>query len=178
MINAEDNTYNTTPLYVQPLHADSVLPQKMTDGAAAFDVCSYTAGRDVKTWQQTDDGFEISYTETPDQELILEPMQRAIIPTGLKVCCEPGYCIKAYPRSGLSVKNGLTLVNNAALIDSDYRDELFILVINLSGADQVIKHGERIAQIKVEKLVDTEMVVGDLPATDSNRAGGLGSTSK
>ena len=173
-----NTTDNQTPLYVQPLHADSVLPQKMTDGAAAFDVCAYVAGIGVKTWQQTDDGFEINYTETPVQELILEPMQRAIIPTGLKVCCEPGYCIKAYPRSGLSIKQGLTLVNNTALIDSDYRDELFILVINLSVADQVIKHGERIAQIKVEKLVDTKMIVGDLPETNSNRAGGLWSTSK
>lgn len=185
-------------LYVDPIHEDSTLPQRMTDDAAAWDVCAYLNAVKVKQFQisteqvrldNPQDGYvayaDVTFAENLEEVelghndcIVLRPGERALVPTGLRVACDTGYCIKAYPRSGRSWKEGLSLVNCVALIDADYRNELFILVINHSNTDQVIKHGERIAQIKVEEVLPTKLVVGKLPETTSNRTGGLGSTSK
>ena len=185
-------------LYVDSIHKDSTLPQRMTDDAAAWDVCAYLNAVTVKAVvietaeivvHGSTDGMTTfadvtinedldSHTLGYNDQLVLRPSERALIPTGLRVACDPGYCIKAYPRSGRSWKEGLSLVNCVALIDADYRNELFILVINHSNTDQVIHHGERIAQIKVEEVTPTQLVIGALPETTSKRTGGLGSTGK
>ncbi len=155
-------------LYVEKLHDDAHLPHQMTNDAAAMDVYAYT-----------DNGFD--YYDSMNEEWTssafpIEPGARAIIPTGLKVCCDPGYCIKIYPRSSYATKLGLSLANCVGIIDADYRDELMVAIINHSDEPHIISHGDRITQIMVERVETVEIIEDELPPTDSNRNGGFGST--
>lgn len=155
-------------LYVEKLHEDAKLPFRATDDAACYDVHA-----------NTNNGF--NYYDSMNEEWTsnafpIEPGARAIIPTGLKVCCDPGYCIKIYPRSSYATKLGLSLANCVGVIDADYRDELMVAIINHSDEPHIISHGDRIAQIMVERVEPVQTVLGQLPPTDSNRNGGFGST--
>ena len=161
-------------LYVERLRVDSKPPFKTTKHAACFDVFVNLSGPDsVKTFNVNNQRIEINVFNHP---VTLQPGQRALIPTGLKICCEIGYCVKVYARSGLSVKKGLSLANCVGIIDADYRDELYIAVINNSSEPLIIDHDERIAQVMVEKVEDTKIIGGELPPIDSNRDGGFGHT--
>lgn len=111
-----------------------------------------------------------------DKGLRLAPMQRVIVPTGLRVEIPPGYEMQLRPRSGLALKQGLTLLNTPGTIDSDYRGPLGILVVNLGQAGFGIQHGERLAQIVVAPVVQADFVeTFGLGETDRG-AGGFGST--
>ncbi|WP_028973534.1 dUTP diphosphatase [Spirochaeta cellobiosiphila] len=88
-----------------------------------------------------------------DKEILLKPGKRALVPTGLFMEIPPGYEIQVRPRSGLAYKNGVTLVNSPGTIDSDYRGEIKILLINLGEEDFTIKDGMRIAQLVVAPLI-------------------------
>lgn len=111
-----------------------------------------------------------------DESVTLKPLQRILVPTGIYFEIPAGYEGQVRPRSGLAVKKGITCLNSPGTIDSDYRGEVKVLLINLSQEEQVINAGERIAQIvfvKVEKAVLT--VVQEL--TDTLRSsGGFGHT--
>lgn len=85
------------------------------------------------------------------EEIILQPMQRMLIPTGLYMELEPGYEAQIRPRSGLAFKHGITVLNSPGTIDADYRGELKILLINLSNEAFTITNGERIAQMVIAK---------------------------
>ena len=109
-------------------------------------------------------------------DLVLEPMERALIPTGLAIALPHGFEAQVRPRSGLSLKRGIGLVNSPGTIDSDYRGELLIPVINFDRQPQRIEHGERVAQMviaPVAQVVWREVEV--LPETERS-AGGFGST--
>jgi dUTP pyrophosphatase len=157
-------------LYVEKLHEGAKLPFRATNDAAAMDVCAYTTNKIIKVYDELNDGYNTTST------LTIEPGMRAIVPTGLKVCCDPGYCVKIYPRSSYATKLGLSLANCVGVIDADYRDELMVAIINHSDEPHIISHGDRIAQIMVERVEPVQMVQGRLPPTDSNRNGGFGST--
>jgi dUTP pyrophosphatase len=106
----------------------------------------------------------------------LQPHERALIPTGLFVELPYGYEAQIRPRSGLAIRNGITCLNSPGTIDSDYRGEIKIILINLSGEEQVIQPGDRIAQMviqKVEKITWT--IVEELKITSRNE-GGFGHT--
>jgi len=108
----------------------------------------------------------------------LMPLERVLIPTGLFIEIPPGYEAQVRPRSGLALRHGITCLNSPWTIDSDYRGEIKILLVNLSQQEQVIEPGERIAQIifqRVEKGSWTEVRV--LETTNRN-AGGFGHTGK
>ena len=108
----------------------------------------------------------------------LQSLERALIPTGLFIELPKGYEAQIRPRSGLAIKQGITCLNSPGTIDSDYRGEIKIILINLSGAEQVIQPGDRIAQMiiqKVERGVLTE--VKELAVTERNE-GGFGHTGK
>ena len=111
-----------------------------------------------------------------DSTLIIKPGERAAIPTGLSVEIPEGYEIQVRPRSGLAFKKGLTVVNSPGTIDSDYRGEIKILVINLGSETLEIKHRDRIAQLVLQKVdqIHWEEVV-TLKATVRG-TGGFGST--
>ena len=88
-----------------------------------------------------------------DSPVTLQPLQRALIPTGLRIQLPQGYECQVRPRSGLALKHGISLVNTPGTIDADYRGEIGIIVINLSDQPYTITDGERIAQLVIKEYV-------------------------
>ena len=113
-----------------------------------------------------------------DEPIILAPMQRKLIPTGLFIELPIGFEAQIRPRSGLAYKHGITVLNSPGTIDADYRGEIKVLLINLGSDHFEIKHGERIAQMVVAKHEKvTWSIVTELGSTERG-AGGYGSTGK
>ncbi len=109
---------------------------------------------------------------------ILDPMHRAIVPTGLRMEIPAGFEVQIRPRSGLALKHGITLPNTPGTIDSDYRGPLGVLLINLGDAPYTIHHGDRIAQLVVAPVVRARFdTVAGLTAT-ARGDGGFGSTGR
>jgi len=104
------------------------LPAYQTAGAS---------GMDIRAWLQ--------------EPVTLQPLERKLVPTGLYIAIPTGYEAQLRPRSGLAIKRGLTLINTPGTIDSDYRGEVMVAIVNLSGEEQTINDGERIAQMIVSK---------------------------
>lgn len=111
-----------------------------------------------------------------DAPMVLSPLQRCLVPTGLYIALPPGFEAQIRPRSGLALKKGITVLNSPGTIDADYRGEICIILVNLSSEDFVIEDGERIAQMVIarhEQAVWQETEVLD----DTERgAGGFGHT--
>lgn len=106
----------------------------------------------------------------------LHPMERRIIPTGLRIALPAGYEAQVRPRSGLALKHGITVLNSPGTIDSDYRGELGVLLINLSTEDFVVEPGERIAQMVIARHEQAEFeLVSELDETLRGE-GGYGHT--
>ena len=106
--------------------------------------------------------------------VVLAPMQRALIPTGLYISLPAGYEAQVRPRSGLAIKKGITVLNSPGTIDADYRGEICIILINLSQEDFVVEDGERIAQMVIARHEQPEVVeVTELSQTERG-AGGFG----
>ena len=112
-------------------------------------------------------------------DIELEPMQRALVPTGIAIALPPGFVGLVHPRSGRAAKEGLSLVNAPGTIDAGYRGEIQVIVINLDKEKAItIKRGERIAQLLVQEVARADFVeVEDLPGT-SRGEGGFGSSGK
>ena len=109
-------------------------------------------------------------------DVVMKPMERTIIPTGLFIEIPVGYEAQVRPRSGLAIKKGITVLNTPGTIDADYRGEIMIILINLSAETFVVKHGERIAQMVIAAHEQAEWnLVEDLSKTDRG-SGGFGST--
>jgi dUTP pyrophosphatase len=111
-----------------------------------------------------------------DGPVVLKPMERALIPTGLFIELPEGFEAQVRPRSGLAIKSGITVLNSPGTIDADYRGEVKVIVVNLSGLDFVIQDGERIAQMVVarhERVIWQE--VNELNVSDRG-TGGFGHT--
>lgn len=133
------------------------LPAYETIGSAGMDVRSYLGPE-------------------PTEAVILKPMERALIPTGLYMEIPTGYECQVRPRSGLAIKHGITVLNAPGTIDSDYRGEVKVMLINLSDEVYVLHNNSRIAQLVFSKVDQVTL----LPATelsDTQRGeGGFGST--
>lgn len=142
---------------ISKLAHDVQLPSRQSDEAAGYDVYSYLS-----------------------EDLVLEPMQRAAVSTGLKMQIPRGYHISVRSRSGLAIKHGLTLINAPGTIDSDYRGEIKILMVNLGAEPFTIKNHERIAQLLIEKSESINFkVVAEDDLVETERAeGGFGSTGR
>ena len=113
-----------------------------------------------------------------DQPVVLQPLGRALIPTGLFIALPAGYEAQVRPRSGLALKHGITVLNSPGTVDADYRGELKCLLINLSDEPFTIEPGERIAQMVVARHEQVEWEpVEELDDTQRG-AGGFGSTGK
>lgn len=111
-----------------------------------------------------------------EEPVILKPMERALIPTGIAIEIPPGYEAQIRPRSGLAIRHGITLLNTPGTIDADYRGEIKVIVINLGSEDFVIKRGDRIAQMVICPVVKVELQeVEELSSTERSD-GGFGST--
>ena len=111
-----------------------------------------------------------------EKDIVLKPLERCIIPTGLFMALPLGYEAQVRPRSGLAAKYGLTVLNSPGTIDADYRGEIGVILVNISNTDFTVKNGERVAQLVISKHVRGEWVsVQNL--TDTIRgSGGFGST--
>ena len=135
-----------------PHHDGLPLPARQTTGAAGYDVCS------------------------AEPEFTIDPLERRLVRTGLALAIPAGYEAQVRPRSGLAVKHGLTLANSPATIDSDYRGELMIPMINLGREPVLVSRGMRIAQLVFQRVQAVELrEVAELPPSDRG-VGGFGST--
>ena len=113
-----------------------------------------------------------------ERDVRLEPMERALIPTGLAVAVPLGFEAQIRPRSGMALKHGLTLLNTPGTIDSDYRGEIQLLAINLGHEPVVIERGQRIAQMIIQRIMKTRWEeVSELPESERS-GGGFGHTDK
>lgn len=131
------------------------VPGYMTEGAAGMDLYSDLDG-----------------------EVVLGSMERTLIPTGIAVALPPGFEAQIRPRSGLALTQGITLVNSPGTIDSDYRGEIQLIAINLGKEPVVLKRGQRVAQMVVQRVCRARWnEVDNLPAT-SREDGGFGHTDK
>jgi len=144
-----------TVLKIQRLEHNRFVPEYKTEGAAGMDLCAAIS-----------------------EPLVLKPLERALVPTGLKIELEHGYEAQIRPRSGLSIKHGITLINCVGTIDEDYRGEVCIPVVNLSNETYTIEPDERVAQMIIARVEQAEIkVTTELTAT-TRGAGGFGSTGK
>ncbi|MBX2920740.1 MAG: dUTP diphosphatase [Chitinophagaceae bacterium] len=110
--------------------------------------------------------------------VVLQPLERTLIPTGLFMEIPEGYEVQVRPRSGLAVKQGITCLNTPGTIDSDYRGEVKVILINLSNETQTVHNGDRIAQLVVQKVEKAEWIpTANINVTARNE-GGFGHTGK
>lgn len=157
-------------------NSNNPLPEKATLMSACMDIRAYILGKDkVKIFRSDNSSFSIESFD-PDIGIRLDHMERAIVPTGLTIDIPEGYEMPLYPRSGLSVSKGITLVNARAVIDADFTDPIGILLINLSKEPFYIKNGERLCQLGLKKVESFEWNCVDEINKDKDRGGGLGSS--
>jgi len=130
-----------------------ILPQYESDGAAGMDVRAFL-----------------------DNDVIVPPLGRVKIPTGLKIEIPEGYEGQVRPRSGLAIKTGLTVLNSPGTIDSDYRGDVNIILVNLGADDVIIKDGERIAQLVIAPVCRVQVVETDTLPPSRRGCAGFGST--
>ncbi|HZW69666.1 MAG TPA: dUTP diphosphatase [Hanamia sp.] len=112
------------------------------------------------------------------EPVILKPMERKLIPTGLFLEIPEGYEVQVRPRSGMAINHGITCLNSPGTVDSDYRGEIKIILVNLSAEPHTINSGERIAQMIVAKVEKAILKTVDQVQTTARGAGGFGHTGK
>ncbi|AVQ27064.1 MULTISPECIES: dUTP diphosphatase [Fusobacterium] len=113
-----------------------------------------------------------------EEPIVMGSLERVLVPTGLKIAIPEGYEVQVRPRSGLAIKHGITLLNTPGTIDSDYRGELKVIMVNLSKDEYVINPQERIGQLVLNKVAQMEFVEVDSLDETERGAGGFGHTGK
>jgi dUTP pyrophosphatase len=111
-----------------------------------------------------------------DSPIVLHPMERRLIPTGLYIALPPGYEAQVRPRSGLALKHGITVLNAPGTIDADYRGEVGVLLVNLSADDFTVNDGERIAQMVIARHEQGDFVAVEMLDETERGEGGYGHT--
>ena len=112
----------------------------------------------------------------PNGPIVLKPMERRLIPTGLHIELPQGYECQIRPRSGLALKHGLTIVNSPGKIDADYRGEIGVILMNLSQDEFIVNDGERICQMVVKEYTRVEWVQTESLSSSERGEGGFGHT--
>jgi dUTP pyrophosphatase len=121
-------------------------------------------------------GMDLVAANPPDAPVVLQPMQRALIPTGLVFQLETGFEAQVRPRSGLAFKHGVTVLNAPGTVDADYRGEVQVLLVNLGSEPFTITRGMRIAQVIVAPVIQVELWEVEQVDETPRAAGGFGST--
>ena len=135
------------------LKAGASLPTYATKGSAGADLCAFI-----------------------DESIIIEVGQRVLIPTGIALELPHGYEAQVRPRSGLAAKAGVTVLNSPGTIDSDYRGEITVILINHGSEPFIVQHGERIAQLIIAPVVQASFSFSPLLDSTERGSGGFGST--
>ena len=144
-----------TVLKIEKLPHNRILPEYKTEGAAGMDLCAAI-----------------------EEPIELKPLERKLIPTGLKIELEHGFEAQIRPRSGMSIKHGITLINCVGTIDEDYRGDVCVPIVNVSNEAYTIQPQERIAQMVIARVEQAKIeVVTELTETQRGE-GGFGSTGK
>lgn len=140
----------------EKLHKDAEIPERKSQGAGAYDIRACL-----------------------DEPVTLLPGERAAVPTGLRVQVPEEYILSVRPRSGLALHDGVTLINSPGTIDSDYRGEVKVLIVNLGQQKVEITHSERIAQVILERAFPVDWVETTRGLSKTERGeGGFGSTGR
>mgnify|MGYP003654148550 CR=1 FL=1 len=145
------------------LHNEVLDPHFATDGSACFDIYAYldnpvTIYR-MDNHKQKLNPERIQWSDIEELQLSIAPADRVLVPTGLVFDIPEGYSVRLHPRSSISLKKGLVMPNGEGIVDSDYTNETFIMLYNASADEVRIKHGERIAQGELVKIVWGVLVV-------------------
>ena len=111
-----------------------------------------------------------------DEPVVLRPLERRLIPTGLHIALPPGYEAQVRPRSGLALKHGITVLNAPGTVDADYRGDIGVVLINLSNEDFTVNDGERIAQLVIARHETVEFVEVEVLSETERGEGGYGHT--
>ena len=138
---------------VKILNPNAIVPKYQTEEAAGFDLPSI-------------------------EEKTIKAGERDVIKTGLAVALPKGYELQVRPRSGLALKNGITVLNTPGTVDSDYRGELMVILLNTSNEDFAVKKGDRIAQAVIKEILQADFAVVDELDSTERGTGGFGSTGK
>lgn len=139
--------------------SDNEMPKYATKGSS---------GMDLRADLETEEG---KY-----ESVVINPLERKLIPTGIYIALPEGYEANVRPRSGLALKHGITVLNTPGLIDSDYRGEIKVILVNLSNEPFTVNHGDRIAQISFSKAEIADLVKVDVLDATERAEGGFGHT--
>jgi len=126
----------------------------------------------------TPDSAGLDLLAAIDAPIELAPLDRALVPTGLKIAVPQGYEVQIRPRSGLALKHGITCLNSPGTVDSDYRGEVCVILVNLGAEDFVVRRGERIAQMVIAQHARIVWERTDELDATSRGEGGFGSTGR
>ncbi|AYD46941.1 dUTP diphosphatase [Arachidicoccus soli] len=113
-----------------------------------------------------------------EREINLQPLERILVPTGIFIELPVGYEAQIRPRSGMAIKHGITCLNTPGTIDADYRGEIKVILVNLSNEEQRIAHGDRIAQMVIQNIIQAQWNQTDTLNETTRGAGGFGHTGK
>ncbi|MBE7706789.1 MAG: dUTP diphosphatase [Cyanobacteria bacterium SIG30] len=144
---------DNTVLKIKKLENFVELPQYKSELASGMDLCAAN-----------------------NEDIVLKPMDRKLVPTGIQIELQKGFEAQIRPRSGLSIKNGITLINCVGTIDADYRGEVCVPLVNLSNDEFVVKRGDRIAQMVIAPVVFADIIVVENLSDTKRASGGFGST--
>ncbi len=146
-----------------------------------IEVCplAHFAGLDLPAYETSGSaGMDVRAAVAADAPVTLAPGARALVPTGLSVAIPDGYEIQVRPRSGLAVKHGVTCLNTPGTIDSDYRGEVKVLLVNLGAEPFTVTRGERIAQLVVAPVTQGIWSLAETLSETGRGTGGFGSTGR
>lgn len=133
--------------------SNNPLPKYSTEHSAGMDLCAFL-----------------------DSDVVIKPLQRVLIPTGLFIELPEGYEAQIRPRSGLAIKSGITVLNTPGTIDADYRGEVKVILVNLSDQDFVVHSGDRICQMVIAKYEKADLQIVESLSDTERSTGGFGHT--
>ena len=174
-------TVSGDKIKVFKMFPEAHLPEFGTDWAACFDLkASLRLGDSITLY--TEDNIKLEYTLREEDQfpgaILLGPKERVLVPTGLIFDLRSDQSVRIHPRSGLALKQGITVMNCEGVVDADYVQQTFVMIVNTSNCPVVINDGDRIAQAEVvnNPTQPKFVVVDQAPAAKTNRTGGFGST--
>ena len=142
-----------TKLQIEKLPHCFAVPEYQTEGASGMDLAAAI-----------------------EEPIELKPLERRLIPTGIKIQLEKDFEAQIRPRSGMSIKHGITLINCVGTIDEDYRGEVCVPIVNISNEPYTINRGDRIAQMVIMPVAKAEVEIAEELTTTQRSSGGFGST--